>query len=55
MTPSEWGTDQTYDQSEWDTTIDTDDSDHERIKRKTSFKERLDPLLGKFSLITITL
>ncbi|KAK0090356.1 hypothetical protein PV325_001130 [Microctonus aethiopoides] len=46
MTPSEWGTDQTYDQSEWDTTIDTDDSDHERIKRKTSFKERLDPLLA---------
>ena len=39
--------DRTYDPSEWETMIDTDDSDIERIKRNTSFKERLDPLLCK--------
>ncbi|XP_034946737.1 protein sprint isoform X2 [Chelonus insularis] len=46
-TPSDWDGDQTtFEQSEWETTVDTDDSDHERIKRKASFKERLDPLLS---------
>lgn len=40
--------DRTYDPSEWKTMLDTDESDVERIKRNTSFKERLDPLLCKF-------
>ncbi|XP_023290235.1 protein sprint isoform X3 [Orussus abietinus] len=35
-----------YDPSEWETTIDTDESDVERMKRNKSFKERLDPLLS---------
>nr|XP_050859391.1 protein sprint-like isoform X3 [Vespula vulgaris] len=38
--------DQTYDPSEWETMLDTDESDVERIKRNKSFKERLDPLLS---------
>ncbi|XP_044581676.1 protein sprint isoform X2 [Cotesia glomerata] len=46
ITPSDWEGDQTYEVSEWETNVDTDDSDHERIKRKASFKERLDPLLS---------
>lgn len=41
--------DRTYDPSEWDTMLDTDESDVERIKRNKSFKERLDPLLCKCS------
>ncbi|XP_043284567.1 protein sprint isoform X2 [Venturia canescens] len=36
----------TDDPSEWETMLDTDESDVERIKRNTSFKERLDPLLS---------
>ncbi|KAG7197349.1 hypothetical protein KM043_018456 [Ampulex compressa] len=38
--------DRTYDPSEWETMLDTDESDVERIKRNKSFKERLDPLLS---------
>lgn len=38
----------TDDPSEWETMLDTDESDVERIKRNTSFKERLDPLLCEF-------
>ncbi|XP_057329306.1 protein sprint isoform X2 [Microplitis mediator] len=45
-TPSDWEADRTYEPSEWETNVDTDDSDHERLKRKASFKERLDPLLS---------
>lgn len=37
---------QAYDPSEWETMLDTDESDVERIKRNKSFKERLDPLLS---------
>lgn len=40
--------DQIYDSSEWETPLETDESDVERIKRNKSFKERLDPLLCKF-------
>lgn len=39
--------DQTYDSSEWETPLETDESDVERMKRNKSFKERLDPLLCK--------
>ncbi|XP_046487963.1 protein sprint isoform X2 [Neodiprion pinetum] len=35
-----------YDPSEWETMLETDESDVERIKRNKSFKERLDPLLS---------
>ncbi|XP_025602606.1 protein sprint isoform X5 [Athalia rosae] len=35
-----------YDPSEWETMIETDESDVERVKRNKSFKERLDPLLS---------
>ncbi|XP_043508470.1 protein sprint [Frieseomelitta varia] len=38
--------DQTYDSSEWETPLETDESDVERMKRNKSFKERLDPLLS---------
>ncbi|XP_051169511.1 protein sprint isoform X2 [Leptopilina boulardi] len=38
--------DHIYDPSEWETLLDTDESDVERIKRNKSFKERLDPLLS---------
>ncbi|XP_033210126.1 protein sprint isoform X2 [Belonocnema kinseyi] len=38
--------DQIYDPSEWETMLDTDESDVERLKRNKSFKERLDPLLS---------
>ncbi|XP_066583942.1 protein sprint isoform X2 [Prorops nasuta] len=38
--------DRIYDPSEWETMLDTDESDVERIKRNKSFKERLDPLLS---------
>lgn len=40
--------DQIYDSSEWETPLETDESDVERMKRNKSFKERLDPLLCKF-------
>lgn len=51
-TLSESGKNHTYDPSEWETMLDTDESDVERIKRNKSFKERLDPLLCKFLPIT---
>ncbi|XP_012345430.1 protein sprint isoform X1 [Apis florea] len=38
--------DQIYDSSEWETPLETDESDVERMKRNKSFKERLDPLLS---------
>ncbi|KAI4473373.1 hypothetical protein M0802_016154 [Mischocyttarus mexicanus] len=38
--------DPTYDPSEWETMLDTDESDVERIERNKIFKERLDPLLS---------
>ncbi|CAK9827769.1 Protein sprint [Anthophora retusa] len=38
--------DQIYDSSEWETQLETDESDIERMKRNKSFKERLDPLLS---------
>lgn len=51
--------DQTYDSSEWETPLETDESDVERMKRNKSFKERLDPLLCKsvylFYIFFITL
>ncbi|XP_015436399.1 PREDICTED: protein sprint [Dufourea novaeangliae] len=37
---------QSYDSSEWETPLETDESDVERMKRNKSFKERLDPLLS---------
>lgn len=43
--------DQIYDSSEWETPLETDESDVERMKRNKSFKERLDPLLCKFAFI----
>lgn len=47
--------DHAYDPSEWETMLDTDESDVERIKRNKSFKERLDPLLCKFHLSLLLL
>lgn len=43
--------DQIYDSSEWETPLETDESDVERMKRNKSFKERLDPLLCEFAFV----
>lgn len=45
--------DQIYDSSEWETPLETDESDVERMKRNKSFKERLDPLLCKFPFLRL--
>lgn len=45
--------DHIYDPSEWETLLDTDESDVERIKRNKSFKERLDPLLCKSTIFLV--
>lgn len=47
------GKDQIYDSSEWETPLETDESDVERMKRNKSFKERLDPLLCKFPFLRL--
>lgn len=39
------------DPSEWETMLDTDESDVERVKRNKSFKDRLDPLLCEFTTL----
>lgn len=39
--------DQTYDSSEWETPLETDESDVERMNKSKNIKERLDSLLCK--------